>query len=545
MRKKILELLTVFVSLFLFSSGVKAASTSISVTSNKNMVIVGETVTITVKISSSDALGSWTFDVVPSSNLSLIDSSFGGLYIRDVVQSNNQKSKTYTFKFKAKSSGTGSVAIKNSKVYDWNESQMTTTNGSTSFKMMTQSELQASYSKNNNLKELSIEGYELSPKFDKDILEYTLELENGIESINVLATKEDSTASVSGTGEIAISEGVNQVKVVVTAQNGSTKTYIINVTVKELLPIEVTVDGKKYTVIRKSEFMPTASMYYEVSKETIHGEEVPAYYNAHTHFTLVGLKDETGNTGLFLYQNDTFKPYKEFNFNQIAIYPLEASEIPKGYIKETMKIGDNSIIAYTKEGAYPLVYGINLETGVTRLYQYDKEENTLQRYIIMHNDKEELYFYCIVGLLGVLALTYIVILMVMINNNKKKRLKLERTMKLQALKDQPELKKEDILNQTMVDIGGLSRTPSKKELKEQQKLEEKEAKRKAKEDKKRKIKEEEQAKLLGKTMMDITGIPTLEKEDVVLSKKELKKLEKQQKKLDKKNKKKDQNDFLS
>lgn len=527
MKKKILGLLIVLASLFAFSS-VKAAGANISVTSNKSRVIVGETVTVTVKISSNDALGAWSFDVVPSNNLTLIESSFGGMYIVDYGNAST-KSKTYTFKFKAKSSGTGSVSIRNSNVRGWDELSMSTTNGSTSFKMMTQAELEASYSKNNNLKDLSVEGYELTPSFDKDTLEYTLELENGIESINVSATKEDNTASISGTGSIPLSEGVNAIQIVVTAQNGSTKTYTINVTVKELSPIEVTVDGKKYSVIRKQEFMPLSSIYYEDTKVTIGEEEVPGYYNSHTDFTLVGLRDEEGNTGLFLYKDGDYQPYQELSFNQIVIYSLNLEEIPEGYIKDTITIGNDRVIAYTKEGSYPLVYGMNLETGIKRLYQYDQEENTLQRFKEINNERETLYFYCIIGLISFIILTYLIIVIVMIKNNKKKKLKLEKTMKLQALNHMKENRQdEDILHQTMVDIGGLSKDLSKKELKMQKKQEALEAKKKIKEEKKTYL-EEEQANLLGRTMLDITGISIPEGEPV-LSKKEQKKLKKKQRK---------------
>ena len=36
---------------------------------------------------------------------------------------------------------------------------------------MTQEELEASYSKDNDLKSLSVEGFEISPEFDKDVTE--------------------------------------------------------------------------------------------------------------------------------------------------------------------------------------------------------------------------------------------------------------------------------------------------------------------------------------------------------------------------------------
>jgi hypothetical protein len=44
------------------------------------------------------------------------------------------------------------------------------------------------YSKNNYLSKLVIDDYELTPKFDKDTLEYSVELEPGTEKININTT---------------------------------------------------------------------------------------------------------------------------------------------------------------------------------------------------------------------------------------------------------------------------------------------------------------------------------------------------------------------
>ena len=160
MKKISLIIFSIFLS-FLIVNKVDASSATISVYSSKSTVIVGDTVTVTVKVSSSANLGSWNFDVVPSSNLTFVSSSFGGLYVAESASSLNTKSKTYTFKFKAKSSGTGSVSIKNARVLDMDtEKNMSVSAGKTSFKMMTQSELESTYSKNNNLSSLKIEGYD-------------------------------------------------------------------------------------------------------------------------------------------------------------------------------------------------------------------------------------------------------------------------------------------------------------------------------------------------------------------------------------------------
>ena len=486
MKKISLFIFTIFIS-FLLVNTTYAASANISVSANKSTVMVGETVTVTVKIYSSSKLGSWNFDVTNSSNLSLVSSSFGGTYIKDVVDSATQKSKTYTFTYKAKSSGTGSINIKNSLVYGYDENKMSVSSGSKSFNMMTYSQLQDTYSKNNYLSSLKVDGVELNPIFDKDTLEYNIELENGTENINISASKEDSRSSISGVGEISVSEGINALKVVVTAQSGSTRTYTINATVKELSPIIVDINGVKNTVIRKKEFMPTVSMYYDETVIKINEEEVPAYYNTVTNFTLVGLKDSAGNSNLYIYDGN-YTLYEELTFNQMSIYLLEMDNtlLPNGYEINEINIGDKKVVAYKKIGyEFPIVYGMNIETGEKQLYKYDGVENTLQRYEeIKIDNNEDLYFYIIIGLFGLLVISYIVFISLLIKKNTKQKDKLEKTMRLNIndIKD-VKIKEEDL-------------EKDNKKLKKDQIKKEKELKKiNKKENKKKKINKDDDEKM--------------------------------------------------
>lgn len=422
--KKFIYLILFSVLCFIPYHEANAASATISVTSSKSTVIVGETVTVTVKVSSSSALGSWSFDVGHSSNLSLSSSSFGGLYIVDFVSNSSTTTKTYTFKFKAKSSGSATVSIKNASVIGYDENKMSVTTGSKTFKLMTQAELEATYSKNNYLSSLEVVGHTLTPTFSKDVLEYNLELENGVESATIKASKEDSTATVKGTGEVSLKEGLNTFEVVVTAQNGGKRTYKINITVKELNPIEVVVNGAHYTVIRKKELMPLANMYFQETTVIINGEEVPGYYNEASNITLVGLANGL-ESKLFIYDNGEYKNYEELSFNQLFIQVLDMDEslLGEGYTISKINIGNNSLAVYSKEGEpYPLLYGLNIETGIKNLYEYDIEENTLQRYVkIEVENNEELYFIIIVSLFGFIVLSYILFLILLLKKNKKKK----------------------------------------------------------------------------------------------------------------------------
>ncbi|GLC79170.1 dockerin type I domain-containing protein [Lacrimispora brassicae] len=82
---------------------------------------------------------------------------------------------------------------------------------------------------NNKLSGLSVEGFAMTPTFSRDTLEYNLIVDPGVSNINVYGTPLSSLASVNGTGTITLSSGNNDIKVAVTAQNGSVREYVLRV----------------------------------------------------------------------------------------------------------------------------------------------------------------------------------------------------------------------------------------------------------------------------------------------------------------------------
>lgn len=78
-------------------------------------------------------------------------------------------------------------------------------------------------SSNNNLSELKIEGYDI--KFNKDTLEYEITVDSDVDSLDITALVEDSSAWVKIEGNDNFKEGKNEVKITVYAENGSSKTY--------------------------------------------------------------------------------------------------------------------------------------------------------------------------------------------------------------------------------------------------------------------------------------------------------------------------------
>ena len=80
---------------------------------------------------------------------------------------------------------------------------------------------------NNNLSGLSLSTGSIN--FSPGNTSYSVNVAASVTSITIDATKEDSKASVSGTGTKSLGYGNNTFNVVVTAENGSKKTYTINV----------------------------------------------------------------------------------------------------------------------------------------------------------------------------------------------------------------------------------------------------------------------------------------------------------------------------
>lgn len=84
-------------------------------------------------------------------------------------------------------------------------------------------------SSDNYLSSLQVEGYTITPEFDKQTLEYTIKEEVKGKEINIKATTNNEKAKVTGNGIIKIEDNKSDYRVEVTAENSSVRTYIIKV----------------------------------------------------------------------------------------------------------------------------------------------------------------------------------------------------------------------------------------------------------------------------------------------------------------------------
>lgn len=82
-------------------------------------------------------------------------------------------------------------------------------------------------SDNNNLKDLGISGYSIN--FAKDITTYNISIKEDINSLKIKALPEDEKATVKIVGDDDLKSNDNKVTIDVKAENGKTKSYIIEV----------------------------------------------------------------------------------------------------------------------------------------------------------------------------------------------------------------------------------------------------------------------------------------------------------------------------
>lgn len=419
--KKIFIVFAFFLTLFVGNLKVNAA-TSITITPSTSRVVVGNKVTYTVRITSTKSLIAIQYGMsYDSKRLTLLSGSVKGV---DPYTS-PKTSATYTFVFRARASGTANFSF-NAEGASYSTNEVVKFGSkSRAITIITQKELEATYSKNNNLSLLGVTGYKLTPAFNQNTLSYKLEVENDVREVTITGTRADTRSTVRGLGKKTLEEGINKFSVVVTAQNGISKTYVININVKELEPIEVVLNDEKYNVVRKEKLLIKPNDLFVSSTIKINDLEVPAFFNEASNITLVGLTNADGVIELYQYNEGKYTLYEELSFPEILTIIKELDKIPEGFTKSTIKIGEKDYVSYTKDNTNYLNL-LNLKTGKSSLYRYDKEESTVQKYIEEEIEDEEKndHLYVIIILSGLLFFTYLAIVINYIKKtsakNKKK-----------------------------------------------------------------------------------------------------------------------------
>lgn len=84
-------------------------------------------------------------------------------------------------------------------------------------------------SPNNKLNSLGVNGFALTPTFNKNTVSYDLIVDYSVSDVTVYANAIDTKANVRGIGTTALQNGVNEIRVNVRAENGDEREYVIHI----------------------------------------------------------------------------------------------------------------------------------------------------------------------------------------------------------------------------------------------------------------------------------------------------------------------------
>ncbi|MCM1245192.1 MAG: hypothetical protein NC293_06045 [Roseburia sp.] len=339
-----------------------AASASVEFTVDKQEIRVGGEFTVVCRVDSSEEFSDVKMDVLYDAQImefveggKKVSGGNGVLHISSVKNSDAVKKRTYSLKFKALMAGTGMVeADSGVEVSNASGTKFSISSNRFSVSVMEADEGQTGdpsevgtapspeetpdpvLSTNNKLKSLRFDCLSMTPEFDTNVLDYTVKVDcnTSILYFNYIASNKKAAVRIKDNEELLVGE--NNIKVVVTAESGD----------KRVFKIKVLKESESETKVREQEEKGTSDITFSVYEK-----DGSVFIQNQYQFEVVDVQDET--------------------------------VIPSGYVKTSVDLEGKNVTAYTMENDldnnYLLMYLKGAGAEPT-LYQYDRQEKTIQRY---------------------------------------------------------------------------------------------------------------------------------------------------------------------
>ncbi|MEG1987137.1 MAG: cadherin-like beta sandwich domain-containing protein [Bacilli bacterium] len=296
-----------------------------------------------------------------------------------------------------------------------------------------------SRSNNNYLKSLTIENHKLD--FNKDTVLYSLTVNNDVTSITIGGSSEDNKANINGLQAYSLNEGLNSIHITVTAENGETRVYQVNVIRK---PSGTTVlsdnNNLKEIVINGKTINTTSSTFgYLVTfdetvvtpiitavledNKAVYSVVKPYSLKVGSNTVLINVTSESGKVRtytLYVVRQDSYPSYGDpvdasiyhINLNKVELTEQLLTELKNkdktyyldyydnmGNILYTLKIKSKDLPATNQS----LIELVKVETGYKQLhnknvlsYYLNTKLNNYSLYVgdrFQNTDKVYLYFY--------------------------------------------------------------------------------------------------------------------------------------------------------
>lgn len=352
-------LLLFLLGVFLFPAGASASSGVIRFSTTSPQVAKGDTFTVVCQATSQEEFLDVSFRISYDAELltflsggKKVTGGDGILQVSSVGNAESAVKRTFSLQFEAKKKGTAVFSLEGTakvtdeegNAFSVSSNQLTVTiskkGAVASSPQPTATPLvtpQPVLSQENKLKSLKVSALSMSPAFDPEVKEYTasVDADTDILYFSYLPADEKSRVQIKGNEDLTV--GNNEVTVTVTAENGSVNEY-------------------KLHVIKESQAETEAR-----EKEG---------------------NDKEQDVEFSIYRNgDQVILKNSYEFE--VLDPDELNYIPAGYIQSSIELNGISIPAFTMEhdldNNYLLLY-LKGVTGESALYQYDRTEQTIQKY---------------------------------------------------------------------------------------------------------------------------------------------------------------------
>lgn len=366
--------LVMFFGMLLFLAGAacflpgqaEAASATVQLTTDVSRVRVGDEFNVVCSVNSSESFNDVQMNVLYDASLfrfleggKKVSGGNGVLHISSTGNDDTVKKRTYSLKFRAIKKGAGnfdldeavSITDAYGEAFSISANLLTVSvtspekagstpepseDGTTGEGAVPTPASDGTLSKNNKLKALAFNSISMTPEFEPNVLEYTVGVDCNTEVLYFTYVPASNKAKVRISDNGDLVPGENKVKVVVTSESGDKRTYKITV-MKET-------EGE--TKVREQTEKGSSDITFSVSEK---------------------------DGGIFI-QN-------QYQFEVVDVKNDDV--IPSGYVKTTVELDGKNVPAYTMENDldnnYLLMY-LKGAGGEPTLYQYDRQEKTIQRY---------------------------------------------------------------------------------------------------------------------------------------------------------------------
>lgn len=403
MRKTVKSLLSfliiVVLAMSMFTFSVSAASATISGTGEYE---VGKTFNVTVRFSADATLYAVEADVNYNSSVLKLNSVSGAEYtvnngtikiVDDAFTATKpSKSSSYTLNFTAIAAGNSNITI---SVLGAGEAE-STASASAAITVVTPKP-----SSNANLSSIKLSNGSLSPAFNANTTNYNVTVKYDVDTINVTGSVADGKSRVTGGGTLGLDVGNNECVLMVTAEDGTKKSYTINIkrmTEEETLaaekeardanPLLVVIDGVDYTIVNDLKDV-TIPAGFTQGTATRKESEITVLNDSIGRYQLCWLTNAEGAGAFYIRdESDNFTKLAYINANGV-MYIVETieenTELSSEYVLGKYSIDGTEVDAITYEDeAFGGFYIFNCYVpgqAESKYYRYDETEGTMQRAI--------------------------------------------------------------------------------------------------------------------------------------------------------------------